>query len=426
MRYPDFIEKDYSFPDFYCVEGVYPRPKLESIELEIKHQLQEGIKRYPVKGKKIGIGVGSRGIRNIALITKVICRQIREHGGLPFIIPAMGSHGGATPQGQESVLLSLGIDANSCQAEVLSSMDVDEISKVENEIPVYYSSVAQTMDYCICINRIKAHTKFKGKVESGLLKMLCIGLGKHKGAIAFHTYALKYGFYQTLEKISQAVLAKSNFNFGVGIVENAYDETMHLELIDAHNLIVKESELLIMAKENMPGLPIKDLDVLIVNQIGKDISGSGMDPNITGRAADLMEDDFSENLKATRLAILNLSPGSKGNGLGLGYADFITEKVYKNLDYETTVMNVLTSVSIKKGFIPIRLPNDQKAIQACFTTIGPKPSKNIDAIIINDTLDLKKFYVSESLHCILENHPNCKIEEKLHLPFDQSGNLKLF
>jgi hypothetical protein len=426
MRYPDFIEKEYSFPDFYRVEGVYPRPVLGSIESDIKNRLQKKIKRYPVTGKKIGIGVGSRGIRNIALITKVICQQIRENGGTPFIIPAMGSHGGATHHGQEGVLQSLGIDANTCQAEILSSMDVNQIGRVENEIPVYYSSVALTMDYCICINRIKAHTKFKGKVESGLMKMLCIGLGKHQGAIAFHTYALKYGFYPILEKMSAAVLAGSNFKFGVGIVENAYDETMCIELIDAHHLVKKESELLLMAKKNMPGLPVKSLDVLIINQIGKNISGSGMDPNITGRAADLMEDDFSDNLTATRLGILNLSPGSKGNGLGMGNADFITEKVFSDLDYEATIMNVLTSVSLKKGFIPIRIPNDQKVIQACFTTIGPKPAKEVESIIINNTLDLKQFYISEFLVSKLENHPHCKIGEKLPLPFDQSGNLKLF
>ena len=426
MRYPDFIEKDYRFPDFYRVEGIFPRPVLDAIESDLNQKIQEKIKQYPVNGKKIGVGVGSRGIRNIDLITRTVCLQIRDKGGIPFIIPAMGSHGGATSEGQQGVLKSLGIDTDSCQAEILSSMQVDEISNIDNEVPVYYSSAALSMDYCICINRIKAHTKFKGKVESGLLKMLCIGLGKHKGAIAFHTFALKYGFYPILEKIGDQLLNKSNFKFGIGIIENAYDETMALELIDADHLIQKESELLLLAKKNMPHLPVKKLDVLIVNQVGKDISGSGIDPNITGRAADLMEDDFSENLKTTRLGILNLSPGSKGNGLGIGNADFISEKVYEDLDYEATIMNVLTSVSLKKGFIPIRMPNDQKVIQACFTTIGPKAPDMVEAIIIKNTLDLKNFYISKVLVNNLANHPNCKIYEKLSLTFSPSGNFNLF
>ena len=426
MRYPDFIEKNFRFPDFYRVEGVFPRPFLIAIESDLHQKFHEKILQYPVNGKKIGVGVGSRGIRNIDLITKVVCQQIRENGGTPYIIPAMGSHGGATSEGQERVLKSLGIDADTCQAEVLSSMTVDEIGKIENEVPVYYSSAAFTMDYCICINRIKAHTKFKGKVESGLLKMLCIGLGKHKGAIAYHTFALKYGFYPTLEKIGRQVLNKSNFKFGIGIIENAYDETMAIELIDADHLIQKESELLLIAKKNMPGLPVNELDVLIVSQIGKDISGAGMDPNITGRAADLMEDDFSGNLKTTRLGILNLSPGSKGNSLGIGNADFISEKVFNDLDYEATIMNVLTGVSLKKGFIPIRMPNDQKVIQACFTTIGPKPPETVAAIIINNTLDLKNYYISEPLNNQLSNHPNCNICDKQPLTFDDSGNLNLF
>ena len=218
----------------------------------------------------------------------------------------MGSHGGATAEGQTAVLLSLGVTEADCGASVFSSMDTVQIGTAFSEVPVVYSKDALAMDHSIFINRIKPHTKFKATVESGLLKMLCVGMGKHQGALAYHKYALKYGFYETQKAMGRVAMENTNFRFAVGIVENAYDKTLAVEVVPANLIFEKEPALLAQAKENLPVLPFQNLDVLVIRRIGKEISGAGMDPNVTGRAYDLKESDFSENLSATRVAILGL------------------------------------------------------------------------------------------------------------------------
>ncbi|MCP4755869.1 MAG: hypothetical protein GY866_33830 [Proteobacteria bacterium] len=426
MRYPSYLEDPFAFPDFFKIRVGYPRPRIEHLAESVQSELEMQFRKTPLQpGAKVGVGVGSRGIRNIAVIVKLVCEEIKRKGAIPFVIPAMGSHGGATSEGQTSVLKTLGITEEVCGCRIVSSLKVERIGIVFSEVPVYYSSDALRMDHSICINRIKPHTKFKSPVESGVLKMLCIGMGKHEGALAYHKWALKYGFYPLLKEIGKETIGKSNFIFGIGIVENAYDETMTLEGLDHRELIAREEELLTIAKENMPRLPVRNADVLVVRQIGKDISGAGMDPNVTGRAGDLMEDDFSSVFKATRLAVLNLSEASKGNGLGIGNADIITGKIFEALDYEATLMNILTGISLKKAAIPVVMPTDEKAIQACFTTIGPLPPEQVRAIIIRDTLDIAECWASSALYDDLQSNPQIDIVEKVELEFDGDGNLIL-
>lgn len=341
-------------------------------------------------------------------------------------MPAMGSHGGGTPDGQVSVLERMGVTEEICGCPVLSTLDVQQVDTVLGEVPVYYAKDALAADHAICINRIKPHTKFKGSVESGVMKMLCIGMGKHEGALSYHTWALKYGFYRLLNEMGNSVCRNSNFRFGIGVVENAYDETMIIEGLGRDELIQREEALLKIAKENMPHLPVREVDALIVNEIGKEFSGAGLDPNITGRATDLMEDDFSANFKASRLAVLNLSAKSKGNALGIGNADIITEKVFDAIDYEATLMNVLTSFSLKKAAIPVMMPTDEKAIQAALLTLGPVPSDQIRVIIIRNTLELSECWVSQGLIDEIRLDPMIEVLEQKALTFDSAGNLTLF
>jgi hypothetical protein len=420
MRYPPYIEKDFSFPTFFHVKINYPHQSLKDIETG------DWIQNLPLcigPGERVAIGVGSRGIANLPVIVRSVCRKLRQIGAEPVIIPAMGSHGGATDIGQKNILTNLGVTEEFCGASVCSSLNVQEIGKVFDEVPVCFSTDALESDHSICINRIKPHTKFKAPVESGIFKMLCIGMGKHQGALIYHHWALKYGFFPLLHAIGNEIMAKSNFRFGIGILEDAYDETMRIEAIPSHQIFEREKALLGMAKKTIPGLPVKQADVLIVRQIGKEISGTGMDPNVTGRTCDLEEDDFSEIFQATRVAILNLSEKSNGNAIGLGNADIITEKVWQGMDYETTVMNALTGISLRKAFVPIRLPNDQKAIQACFATIGPIPPHAVRAIIIRDTLHLTDFWVSQGLVSEIRHIPEAEILEQTMLRFDEKGNL---
>jgi hypothetical protein len=424
MRYPKYIENDFIFPDFYRVKINHPPKGLEEPGKTLHQGLKNILPQSGIKpGDTVAIGVGSRGIANISLLVATLCRCIRKMGAKPFIIPAMGSHGGATAEGQIKVLEKLGITEALCGAPIVSSMAVDTVGETMDEVPVYFSRDALAMDHSICINRIKPHTKFKGPVESGLYKMLCIGMGKHQGALIYHNMALTHGFFPLLKAMGNEIIQKTNFRFGIAIVEDFFDNTMEIESIMAEDIFARETELLIRARAHFPRLPFKELDVLVIGQIGKEISGSGMDPNVTGRTFDLMEDDFSESLKAGRIAILNLSNNTAGNGIGLGNADIITEKIFQGLDYESTLMNAMTSMSLRKAFIPIRLPSDQKAIQAAFTTLGPLEPPNVRAVIIKDTLHVQEFWASQALLPELAAMDNADILEKVCLTFDESGEL---
>ncbi len=426
MRYPQYIEDDYIFPDFYRVQINHPPQGLKEPSMILNDRLRLFLPRSGIKsGDSVAIGVGSRGIANISLFITTLCRSIREMGADPFIIPAMGSHGGATADGQVKVLEKLGITEAMCDAPIISSMAVEQVGAALDGVPVYFSRDALAMDHAICINRIKPHTKFKGPVESGLYKMLCIGMGKHKGALAYHNMALKHGFFPLLKAMGDEVIQKTNFRFGIAVVEDFFDNTMDIEPIMAEDIFLRETELLTRAREQFPHLPFKSLDVLVIQQIGKEISGSGMDPNVTGRTFDLMEDDFSKSMRAGRVAILNLSENTQGNGIGLGNADIITEKVFKELNYETTLMNAMTSMSLRKAFIPIRLPNDKKAIQAAFTTLGPLEASRVRAVIIKDTLHVQNLWASQALLAEIEGMDHADILEKVALNFDENGDLDL-
>ena len=425
MRYPAYIENKFAFPDFYRVKISHPQRGLENPVAVLNAKLQKILPRTGIKpGHTVAIGVGSRGIANISQLVTALCRYIREMGASPFIIPAMGSHGGGTPDGQVQVLHKLGISEARCGVPILSSMSVDRVGQVMGEVPVFFSREALAMDHAICINRIKPHTKFKGPVESGLYKMLCIGMGKHQGALIYHNMALKHGFFPLLKAMGDEIVQKTNIRFGIAVVEDFFDQTMDIEPVLASDIFAREPALLAAAWDQFPRLPFNELDVLVIQRIGKEISGSGMDPNVTGRTFDFMEDDFSDNLKVGRIAILNLSEKTAGNGIGLGNADIITEKVFKSLDYESTLMNAMTSMSLRKAFIPIRLPSDEKAIQAAFTTLGPLDPLSTRAVIIKDTLHVQEFWASQALLPNLTAMDSAEILEKLVLSFDETGELK--
>jgi hypothetical protein len=302
-------------------------------------------------------------------------------------------------------------------------MEAVRIGTALQEVPVYYAKDALDLDHSIFINRVKPHTKFKAPVESGLLKMLCVGMGKHSGALSYHRWGLKHGFYDTQKAMGRVAMANSNFRFAVGIVENAYDRLMAVEVVAADQIMEREPALLSLAKEHLPVLPFHDLDVLVVRRIGKEISGAGMDPNVTGRACDLMESDFSGAMDVTRVAVLGLSEKSDGNAIGLGNADFITNAVFQQMDYEKTVMNALTSTSLHKAFIPVRMPTEEKAVQACFTTLGPKPPDLVRAVIIDDTRRVANFLASTALAPELSQEPRARLTGPRAFKFDDQGRL---
>lgn len=424
MRYPAFIETDLEFPEFCRVRMHYRAEQIRDVPAAVNREMDSVLPASGIRaGDRVAVGVGSRGIDQLGAIVGTVCTRLKAMGAQPLIIPAMGSHGGATAEGQAAVLQRLAVTAESCGAPVVSSMDVERIGTVLGEVPLYFSRDALVADHSMVINRIKPHTKFIGPAESGILKMLCIGMGKHQGAVAYHTWAMKHGFFPLLGAMGQAIAAAANFRFGLAVVENAYDKVMAVAGVPADRILAEETRLNALAKANMPRLPFTDLDVLVVDRIGKEISGAGMDPNVTGRAFDLMESDFSTVLKAKRVVILNLSAKTGGNAIGMGNADIITEKVFRALDYEATLMNALTSLSLHKAFIPVRLPNDRKAIQAALTTIGPAPVSESRVVVIRDTLHLAEFWASRALLAELEGVAEAEILESGPLSFDASGDL---
>ncbi len=427
MRYPAYLEQRFTFPDFYHVRLTPPDNSLAHPVTTLENRLVPALDQMGLKpGQTVAVGVGSRGIAKIAGFTARICRCIREKGGRPFILPAMGSHGSAMARGQAAVLEKLGITQETCNARIVPEMDTVQIGQVFEEVPVYFSSKALEADHSICINRIKPHTKFKGPMESGLYKMMVVGMGKHDGALTYHNMALKHGFFDLLKAMGDKIVDQSNIRLGIGIVENAHDKPMDIKVIPAGDIHKEEPGLLSQAKANFPKLPFKEIDILIIRRIGKEISGSGMDPNVTGRTYDLMEDDFSQNLKAKRVSILDLSEKTAGNAIGLGNADIVTEKVFKKMDYQATLMNALTSMSLRKAFIPVRLPTEEKAIQAAFQTIGPMDTNQVRAVIVKDTMHTADFLASHVLLEDLQAISQARILEKTRLEFNLSGDLISF
>jgi hypothetical protein len=425
MRYPPYIEADFTFPGFYHVRLRPEGECIADVASATAATVDRALSHSPIRsGDTVAVAVGSRGMANLALMVRTICQRLQHVGAHPFIVPAMGSHGGATAEGQVAILAHLGVSEAACGASVRFSMAAEPIATVYDDVPVFYARDIAVADHAVCLNRIKPHTKFKGPLESGLAKMLCVGMGKHDGALAYHRWALQYGFFPLLREMAQAVLTHGNLRFGVAVVENARDETCHIEAIPAGRILEREPDLLTAVKEHFPRLPFNRLDVLAIQTIGKEISGAGMDPNVTGRAFDLMESDFSERMQATRVAILNLSTTSGGNAIGLGNADIITEKVFQAMDYEATLMNALTSLSLHKAFIPVRLPSDRKALQACFNTLGPKPAAAIEAVIIRDTRHVNEFLASAALVQGLQRHPAAAIVDgPSALNFDAADDL---
>lgn len=399
---------------------------ISDIETEVNHTLDQVLDNRVIKpGHRVAVAVGSRNIAGLKVMVKTLCRRLKDMDAVPVIIPAMGSHGGAVAEGQVKVLESLGITEETCGTSILSTLDVEIVGSILDDVPVCFSKDALGMDHSVAVNRIKPHTKFKGPVESGIYKMLCIGMGKHQGAAALHQAALRHGFYPVIKAAGDCLIRRTNIRFALGVVENCREEPSEIKAMAAADIFTEETRLLTRAKHLFPRLPFKKLDALIIQAIGKDISGSGMDPNVTGRAYDLMEDDFSVNLHATRIALLDLSEHSFGNAIGLGNADIITEKLYSKLDYEKTLVNALTSTSLRKAFIPVRLDNDLSAVQAAFFTTGITDPENVRAVIIRDTRHVTEFLASSALLDELNAIPGASMGEPEELLFDDYGDLVL-
>ncbi|MCF8105699.1 MAG: lactate racemase domain-containing protein [Desulfohalobiaceae bacterium] len=347
-------------------------------------------------GQSVAVAVGSRGIHQLERIVFCLCRELEGMGLKPFIVPAMGSHGGATAKGQEEVLASLGITEERIRVPVRSSLETVHLGDTRAGISVFMDALACQAEHTVVVNRIKAHTKFKAEIESGLVKMLAIGLGKHQGASTVHGLAVDLSMPEVIRQTAGCVLEKGNLLFGLGIIENGYGRTYQIAGLRPEEFLSREPELLALAKELAPKIPFAELDLLIVDRIGKDISGTGMDTNVTGRNRDILG-DFSTTPRIKRVAVRDLSPGTGGNGLGIGLADFCTQRVVDRIDLQKTYTNALTAISPEKASLPMHFQNDREMIRAALGSVGSKPLRKLRVVRILDTLHLDRIQVSHNL-----------------------------
>lgn len=394
--------------------------ELASPEQELLRQLRE--KQVPIKkGQRIAITCGSRGIDQYVPLLKTIVKFVREQGGIPFLIPSMGSHGGATAKGQCLVLNGYGITEETIGAPILSDMEVNQLGTTNRGLGVYIDKNACEADGIILFNRVKPHTSFRGKYESGLIKMLAIGLAKQKGAEA--THFLRYeNMARNIEEVGAIALKKLNVVCGVSTIENGYGRLASLHVSSKDEIMADEPGYLRDAWAKMPRIALNEIDVLIVNRIGKEISGTGMDTNIIGR--------FHTNAagggpRTVKLGVLGITEKSEGNANGMGLADFIPRHMYEQINFESTYVNTLTSTEPNSSRLPMILDDDRAVFQACAKLCGQTSPDEIRMVIIPDTKHLDVVYMSEAAvrASVCPIRVDSAYEE---VPFDSKGNLMLF
>ncbi len=407
---------DYQFTK---IRQQFAREALADIEQTVHQQVTAKLKIAP--GANIAITVGSRGVNNIARIAKATADAVKTCGGAPFIIPAMGSHGGATAEGQREILASYGVTEEAMGCPIRSSMEVVEIDSEGLEMKIFMDKYGYESDGVILLNRIKPHTAFHGEYESGLVKMSVIGLGKERLANELHRFGV-YGLKTIMPQAARRILATGKIVLGVGIVENAYDETAIIEALTPAEILTREPELLAMAKQLMPSFPLCDIDVLIVDQIGKNISGSGMDPNIIGRMK-IPGQPAAEFPKIKIIVITDITEPSHGNACGIGLADVTTRRLADKIDWDATYMNGITSGFYEHFMLPIVAPTDLQAFEwGIRASHDPYQPKKI--VRITDTLHVSEMYVSDA--ALSEVKERVEILSEPKSLFDKQGSLIAF
>ncbi|SDC79033.1 protein of unknown function [Paenibacillus sp. UNCCL117] len=414
--------QDIPIPQMVRIRQKFDGTKLDNPVRNLKDELgKPGAIDRIRPGQRVAVAVGSRGVANIADFTRATIDAIKAAGGEPFIVPCMGSHGGATAAGQTEVLHHLGVTEESMGAPILSSMEVVEIDKLPNGLPVYVDKYASEADAIVVINRVKPHTAFRGRIESGIMKMIAIGLGKQKGAEACHQLGFKY-MAENVPAMAKIMIDKLPIVFGVALVENAYDETCMVEVLPAEQIEEREVELLEIAKSRLPKILFEQIDVLVIDYIGKNISGDGMDPNVTGRYPTPYAHGGPD---VSKMVVLDLTPETKGNANGVGTADFTTQRLVDKTDLAATYANGLTSTVCAPTKIATTLENDYYAIKAAVKTCNILDYTRCRLVRIQDTLHLGEIEISVNLLEEAKLHPDIEVlTEAYDLTFNEEGNLR--
>jgi len=409
-------------PQMVRIAQEYDRQRLENVPMTLLRQLDaRPALAQSVRGKRIAITVGSRGIQGLAELLTALCEWLKQWGAFPFLIPAMGSHGGATAEGQRGVLESFGITQERIGVPIYSSMEVVQYGTLEGT-PLYCDRTAFEADGIVVLNKVKPHTDFRGEIESGLCKMIAIGLGKHAGASAIHARGFA-DFARVLPLVAQHFLDTGKVVFGIGVVQNAYDELCALQVAAPEELIEIDRTLLKLARKRLATLKCKDLDVLVLDEIGKNISGFGFDPNVVGRINSGL-DGFSDILTLQRLVIRGLSEQTHHNGCGISAADVTTRRCLQDIDWEVVWTNMTTSLMINGGKIPFYMNNDYDALRIAIRTCSGIDYSRVRMVRAKNTLNLFEVEVSEAMYEELRDRPDIRyLAGPYEWKFDEAGNL---
>lgn len=414
-----------AFPRMIRVRQKFDAPRLADVAGEVGRQLGKLELAGRVQpGQTVAITVGSRGIANVAVVTKSICDHIRALGATPIIIPAMGSHGGGTAEGQREIIESYGVTEEYTGAEIRSSMETVIIDRTPQGIPVHFDRRAYECDHVIVAGRVKPHTGFAGEIESGLHKMMLIGLGKHAGAKIYHRAILDYSFREIIQAVANVVLEKCKVLCGVAMVENAYDETALVEAVPPEKFYEREKELLALARKWMPRLPFNEIGLLIVDEIGKNISGSGMDTNVIGRKFIGNPDEGRDEVCCKRIFIRGLTQETHGNACGIGLAEFTNRRTVEQMDAQVTRINALTGGHPTAAAIPVTFDTDREVLESALQTVGLDEPEDAKVVQISNTLHVGEVLVSEAYLPEIERRGDLEIlDGPLEMEFDPEGFL---
>lgn len=392
-------------PKFRKVKQLFPDQRLENIPEAIRAQFQQSAIRDSLSAEKTAaILVGSRGIAELQTVVKAVVEELVSLGVRPFIVPAMGSHGGGVAEEQRQIIEHYGVTEEFMGVPIKSSMETVIIGETSGGVPIHVDHFAAAADFIIPVGRVKAHTDFDGPIESGLCKMLSIGIGKHNGCSRLHQEGFPC-FPELLPQIASIIMDRFPVPFGVAIIENAHEHVHTVELVPGKEIVRREPELLKLSKSLMPRLCFDHLDVLIVDQIGKDVTGAGMDPNITGRVAGAPQSPYYTGPSITRIVINRLSEATAGNATGMGVADFVTRRLYESIDMTPTYTNLIASCVPENARIPMVMKDEEEALLAALVTCRGIDKNHAKVVRIKDTLHLTEIEVSESLIPYCLEHP---------------------
>jgi hypothetical protein len=410
-----------ALPRMLRVRQTFARPRVADIPRAVREALAGAALKIQ-RGDTVAVGAGSRGIANIDVVVGATVRWLHDIGARPFVFPAMGSHGGGTPEGQLSVLEHYGITEATMGCPIRATMEVVQVGEALG-LPVWCDRYAAEADWIGLVNRVKLHTDFKGSIESGLFKMMTIGLGKHTGALQYHRANIHHGYEAVITSVGREMLAKARIGVGVAIVENGYDETARIEAFNAENLEAGERRLLKDAREWMARLPFSPIDVLIVEEMGKNISGAGMDTNVIGRPSNPHE-PFPTDPKILWIVALDLTEESYGNAVGIGNADFTTRRLVDKIDMKPTLINAITACAPGGAKVPATYETDREAIETALSCVGLTPPEKARVIRIKNTLRLGEIEVSEGLlPDVAKRGDLLQLTDPAPLPFNAAGRL---